>query len=702
MGIFSKNDQPSLQPKRNNFDLSFQNNLTMKLGYLYPCFCKEVIPGDTFDIDVAFGLRMMPLAFPIQTKLRADVQFFYVRNRNLYEDWQEFITHPDGSTYHLPEIDPLKYHIALQTGELGDYLGLPTTVSRNTTEIFYNGEELETGSESYYVRPYPFVPGTSAISDKTFGVDSVQIPANNVFSFGGQGVDGITFVPGHTYTLSLTFEDPVRPDEFYGHSLTFAVLDYDQQKPTIPYGLNVSGLEPINFTPTNANTTISFTYKGVEPRTVNDLRFIIFPSDTSFFNNTKLISDYCTLCMFSLKHVETNVIEASDLGAALLNFPHINALPFRAYESIYNAFYRDQRNNPFTVNGKEVPNQYIPSKAGGIDSYEYKLHKRNWEQDFLTTALPSPQQGPAPLVGLTSSGVASFVAADGNTYNVKLTTGSDNDTVTGAQITTDIPNDVARSVVSLASEGISINDFRAVNSLQRWLEANFRRGLKYKDQIMSHYGVDISYAELDMPEFLGGVSDYVNIQQINQTSSDVNGSPLGSYAGQGSLASANKHKISKFIDEHGYIIGIVSVTPVPAYAQLCPKHYLKSSPLDYYFPEFNHIGYQPIKNNEVAPLETISFGGNQEDTFGYQRPWYDYLASTDEVHGDFRKTLRDFCMYRVFNNTPTLSEDFLLVDPEQLNNVFSVDDDSDKVLGQLHFNVLAKRPISRFGVPRLE
>ncbi|WP_354667230.1 major capsid protein [uncultured Duncaniella sp.] len=83
---FGKDGGPVNSVPRNTFDLSFQNNLTLPFGALVPCFCKETLPGDSFRIDTTFGLRFMPTAFPLQTRIRADVHFFYVRNRNLWKD----------------------------------------------------------------------------------------------------------------------------------------------------------------------------------------------------------------------------------------------------------------------------------------------------------------------------------------------------------------------------------------------------------------------------------------------------------------------------------------------------------------------------------------------------------------------------------------------------------------------------------------
>ena len=59
----------------------------------------------------------------------------------------------------------------------------------------------------------------------------------------------------------------------------------------------------------------------------------------------------------------------------------LSALPFRAYESYYNAFGRDIRNNPFVVDGKPECNKYVPSLKGGRDTYKYQLHYANWEPD---------------------------------------------------------------------------------------------------------------------------------------------------------------------------------------------------------------------------------------------------------------------------------------------------------------------------------
>ena len=59
------------------------------------------------------------------------------------------------------------------------------------------------------------------------------------------------------------------------------------------------------------------------------------------------------------------------------SFPRLLAYRFRAYESVYNAYYRDIRNNPFVVNGRPVYNKWLPTMKGGADETTYTLHQRN-------------------------------------------------------------------------------------------------------------------------------------------------------------------------------------------------------------------------------------------------------------------------------------------------------------------------------------
>lgn len=380
----------------------------------------------------------------------------------------------------------------------------------------------------------------------------------------------------------------------------------------------------------------------------------------------------------------------------------VSSLPLRAYEFIYNAFYRDSRNNPFMIDGVPEYNKYLTSDDGGADTNNFNFYRRNWEADHLTTACTTPQLGDAPLVGITSSGVASFTDVDGTTHEVQLVTSPDDDDTITSWKTSNVPNSVQRTLVNLATSGVSISDFRNVNALQRWLELNLRAGIRYKDVIKERWGMRTRYDDALLPEFLGGFSTSVDINMISNTNGDGSAA-LGDYAGQGSCFGKLSHNISCVCDEPGFIIGIASITPTPVYSQLLPKHFLKSNVLDYFQPEFGNISLQPITYSHVCPVEAKRGNLDFSTVFGYQRAWWEYLSDVDEVHGQFRGDLRNFLVNRVFSSPPSLTPDFLVVDPDSVNDIFVVDESvTDPFLGQFRFDISMKRPIPRYGIPQIE
>lgn len=403
----------------------------------------------------------------------------------------------------------------------------------------------------------------------------------------------------------------------------------------------------------------------------------------------------------------------------------VSAYAFRAYEGIYNAYYRDNRNNPYYINGEVQYNQWIPSYEGGADSNIYELHYANWEKDFLTTAVQSPQQGTAPLVGITTytetvsdeaTGVTSeisrvaLVDEEGKRYQVAFD--SDKDGLQGVKYV-ELDNDVKlrqpRNLIDVATSGISINDLRNVNAYQKFLELNMRKGYSYRDIIEGRFDVKVRYDELLMPEFFGGFSRDIDMHSITQTVDQQTGddnsykNALGSQAGVAGVRGDSNNAIECFCDEESIVMGVLIVTPLPVYTQLLPKHFTYRGLLDHYQPEFNHIGFQPILYKEVCPIQAYNENPKSlGETFGYNRPWYEYVQKYDVAHGLFRTDLSNFLMHRVFNEKPQLAQSFLLIDPEQVTDVFSVTETTDKVYGQIYFDCTAKLPISRVAIPRLD
>lgn len=718
--------------KRNSYDLSKRNFLTGKLGALLPVYCTEVASGDSVQIDASFLLNFFPFVFPVQTPIRASLYFFYGRNRIVWDSWQDFaynnkqpdhpfILQPNGTFW--------------KTGELADYLGVPTTYSslgsrldsgilsvlgvlpgeRPRRYFSFGGLDYDLFSASTWA---PVFSGDFS-SKNLYDNNSVLFFLNFEYEFNADNYrddplfinPGLSSFSGCHYLvyadrhndepeyvlMSSTVSYPPQSLDKFSFDNTWIV---DSQS-TRANGFDLIALTLANYPNTTFRVVLCMDRDVVEslyPEAFDDYPYIF--TETSYNRGLSYV------------YGEAETVDLSSLGSNPFsgtrnNPPRIplNAIPFRLYEAIYNAYFRNERNDPFIVNGEPEYNKYNTTRADGADETPYKIYYRNWEADFLTSATQTPQQGLAPLVGINVRGDMEFLNDDGTISKIRPTIANDGHTITG--ITGVVENgspEAVRSAMELITSGISINDFRQVNSLQRWLEDNLRRGLKYRDQVMASTGVKIRYDELDMPEFIGGFSRPVQITSITQaTPSTADDNALGDRAGQASVLGGSNHKITHYCDEAGYIMGILCVYPQPVYTQLLPKYFLKSDALSYYHPQFGSIGLQPISYREVCPIQVLQEGGDLDATFGYQRPWYDLIAAVDEAHGNMRTNMRDYLMHRTFAGIPRLGADFLHIDPKQLNDVFAITDDTEDVFqGQIFFNVYMKRAIPRFGIPRIQ
>lgn len=732
--IFRKKDAYIDRVNRSTFDLSFVNNLTMKFGAITPVCLLPASFGDSFQINARFNLQLLPTVFPIQTQLYVRLHFVYVRTRTLWEDWMSFfggdetVTPPwmdvlaDASTpgrkaqFNLPD--------DLQTGSLADYLGVPTTI----TGTFGKEERFEPTfcSEPPFTGNIMSVVSSTALKDKQAAYDyfgsqvkkaitsvltctysSSQGNENKVFGYrvgalpaSSDGKRGVVYVRGLGSVLAgmTKWVDPlVLCCSQEGILLKVINCGLTQDRQSIYFDLDRSGVD----------SAVKIIYLAFSPIAQSDYGRAVYLQSVSGTVSTRITMASTPVGYASFNSAEWTKPEAANCpfyaSSGMPSIP-LSALPFRAYEAYYNAFGRDIRNNPFIVDGKPEYNKYVPSVKGGRDSYKYQLHYANWEPDAYTTALQSPQAGVAPLVGITSLGEATFRDAAGTEYHAQLETADDGDTVTGFQVkSSNAPADVVRNLIGMATSGIAISDFRNVNSLQRFLEIRIRQSPRYKNLVKGLYNVNLDYDELMMPEFLGGISDTIPVYKVTQTT-PTEGNPLGTFAGQGSLQSGMRHVIRKYCPEDGYILGVMSVVPAANYSQLLPPHFTRMSLLDWHFPQFNNISYQPMLYKHLCPYQAYAVNPeNINNVFGYQRAYWDLIASFDEVHGEFRGSMRNFVINRVFDKAPELSKDFLLVNPDHVNDVFAMTaENGDKILGSIAFDITKKTTISRNSIPHIE
>ena len=241
----------------------------------------------------------------------------------------------------------------------------------------------------------------------------------------------------------------------------------------------------------------------------------------------------------------------------------------------------------------------------------------------------------------------------------------------------------------------TINELRRAFQLQKWLERNARSGSRYTEVLRAHFGVKSSDARLQRPEYLGGGRQKVSISEVLQTSETSENSPQGEMAGHG-ISIGNTNRFKAFFEEHGYVMGIMSVLPRTAYQQGIPKHLQKFDRFDYYWREFAHIGEQEIKYSEIMVRNT-SQGNNA--TFGYAPRYAEYKYIPSTVHGDMKDTLRAWHLGRYFETVPALNASFVKADPS--TRIFNVQGNYHHLWAHIYNNVKAIRPMPVFGEPGL-
>ena len=752
--IFRKKDAYIDRVNRSTFDLSFVNNLTMKFGAITPVCLLPASFGDSFQINARFNLQLLPTVFPIQTQLYVRLHFVYVRTRTLWEDWMSFFGGDETVT--PPWMDPTSYDTPegrkqfgvlddLQTGSLADYLGVPTTITGH-----YGGSVIASRSVDLFTfkNNVPALKaslvGSPVVNNLSFNSLAVILASNSSFSdvfltnYANKGSYGYTAPRCMCIPFNVSYDTPSRNvalqiplsrfpllrqmivDYKDGPIAGFVIYESDGSSKLWSAQFNAGNISGdfVHFDVDLGKSLSSFKlcmvfefrnelyqkeymYSLYEPGSMTTIRAGLTQTFISQLYASPISVIYASVDW--TKPEPANCPFYTPTSSRLPAIP-LSALPFRAYEAYYNAFGRDIRNNPFIVDGKPEYNKYVPSTKGGRDTYKYQLHYANWEPDAYTTALQSPQAGVAPLVGITSLGEATFRDASGTEYHAQLETADDGDTVTGFQIkSSNAPADVVRNLIGMATSGVAISDFRNVNSLQRFLEIRIRQSPRYKNLVKGLYDVDLDYDELMMPEFLGGISDTIPVYKVTQTT-PAEGNPLGAFAGQGSLQSGMRHVIRKYCPEEGYILGVMSVVPAANYSQLLPPHFTRMSLLDWHFPQFNNVSYQPMLYKHLCPYQAYAANpANVNNVFGYQRAYWDLIASFDEVHGEFRGSMRNFVINRVFDKAPELSQDFLLVNPDHVNDVFAMTaENGDKILGSIAFDITKKTTIPRNSIPHIE
>lgn len=621
-------------------------------------------PGDSIRIEASYFTRTAPLQTAAFTRLRENVQFFFVPYSQL---WKYFNTQVLNMTSSASGHD----------------------VSRIATSPFAN-EKVTTGMPYVaYSALHKYLYHMGQAAKKKLGTTFLDNFKNSAFDNNGEyrwsasskllqllgygrfdyqnmsyndfrddPVGGMTHLPNVSVFRLLAYQkicnDHYQFRQWQGYDASLCNVDYITPSGSMDLSTQ---LEQINFT----------TGKNAGRLNFLDLRFSNLPLD--YLNGVLPTAQFGSESVVSLDGTSNSALKIPVLGSdgkLYLNSPSLST--GHSYPTT-------------SVKETSVLQHIKPDGSGDL---------------FVR---PTSTLYASETVSGSSS--AGFSAVNNN---------SDSIGVTGFSASPQYTISASSSATAL-----SVAALRQAYAAQKYKEIQLANDVDFASQIEAHFGVKPKHAD-DTSYFIGGSSSMIDINPIvNQNlAGDGQASYKASPIGNGSS------KIKFTADTYGVVMGIYRCTPVLDYAHIgIDRTLCKTDASDFVIPEMDSIGMQ---QNYLFEVQAPSFNETKigfikdEDfskSYGYAPRYSEYKTNYDKYNGDFCFTLDSWVtglpadmideLTRTNISTMQIAPELFNCRPSLCNSIFVNQNNylvsDDKLYVGMVNMAYVTRNLSRYGLP---
>lgn len=345
----------------------------------------------------------------------------------------------------------------------------------------------------------------------------------------------------------------------------------------------------------------------------------------------------------------------------------INPMFLAAYQKIYFDYYRLSDREVNDATAYNLDNFY---STGLVDEdvleQMTKLHYRAWKRDFFTNIQISPLFGETALAALNQNSITAV--NQWLTGLQSVNTGNQNG----------LDNQTEPTQVMLPQNAtLSPANIRSAFAVEKLLEITRRAGKHYDAQTLAHFGVNVPSGIAGEVMYIGREESTINIADVVSTAG-TDQAALGQVGGKGyGLSGGNVNKFEAPC--HGILMAIYSAEPEVDYSDFgLNKLHTLINRADWFTPEYDDLGMQPLFKYQTIPSEKSDIGENSIENasiYGWQYRYMELKAKYNITRGGLADygTMRTWAPSRAGLTGFGLKE--FLINPTYLNTIMLVNYD---------------------------